>query len=391
MSKITFWGLTASPFQLKMQALADYSRLSWQRWPDQCGRFQSLRAMVQLGSAKRRARVKRYPHSVSTLDEYPAVPYYSLNNGEFFYDSSALARHLDALGASNQPLVPKAQDLGFICQLIDEAFDEFGLYMVHHNRWVTSAGTNRMGEMTVNELRGAIPNFFRARLARKLAARQVRRLPYLFSIAPCGFDAELTPAITPPSREGFPETHSMLNQAWKMYLAALDHLLAAQPYLLGDRFTLADASAYGQLSMNLVDGRAAELLQELAPRVYKWLCFIRDGDHAQSNGDLYLSEDLNLLLDCIKATFIPLMQQNNRAYLQAVNRGQSLFNETAFDLNQALYDGELLGSEFRSVAKTFQVSTWHELCEKWQDLDTDVQDSLQTLYPQLKGEIFEKA
>jgi hypothetical protein len=224
-----------------------------------------------------------------------------------------------------------------------------------------------------------------------LAARQVRRLPYLFSIAPCGFDAELTPAITPPSREGFPETHSMLNQAWKMYLAALDHLLAAQPYLLGDRFTLADASAYGQLSMNLVDGRAAELLQELAPRVYKWLCFIRDGDHAQSNGDLYLSEDLNLLLDCIKATFIPLMQQNNRAYLQAVNRGQSLFNETAFDLNQALYDGELLGSEFRSVAKTFQVSTWHELCEKWQDLDTDVQDSLQTLYPQLKGEIFEKA
>ncbi|EEB80442.1 hypothetical protein GPB2148_3259 [marine gamma proteobacterium HTCC2148] len=51
----------------------------------------------------------------------------------------------------------------------------------------------------------------------------------------------------------------------------------------------------------------------------------------------------------------------------------------------------MLGSEFRSVAKTFQVSTWHELCEKWQDLDTDVQDSLQTLYPQLKGEIFEKA
>ena len=388
MGNITFWGLTASPFQLKMQALAEYSELDWQRWPDQGGTLKSLWALAQLSATKHRSKVKRYPLDASALDEYPAVPYYRLNNQEFFYDSSALARHLDALRASNQNLVPVAHDLGFICCLIDEAFDEFGLYMAHHNRWVTSASTNRMGEMTAHEMRGVIPPPLRPRLARKLAERQAGRLPYLFSIAPPGFDAGVAPTLNPPAREGFPSTHAMLDKAWRLHLKALDNLLTSQPYLLGDRFTLADASAYGQLSMNLVDGRAAELLRELAPRLYQWLCFIRDGRHAKSSGDLYLSEALGPLLDCIISTFIPLMQQNNAAYHQAINQGQTLFNEVAFNRGEALYDGELMGFPFRSVAKTFQVVAWQEICDSWQSLDTSAQNSLRNLYPQLKGVVF---
>jgi hypothetical protein len=43
MSDIIFWGLTASPFQLKMQALADYAGASWQRWPDQASRLNALK------------------------------------------------------------------------------------------------------------------------------------------------------------------------------------------------------------------------------------------------------------------------------------------------------------------------------------------------------------
>jgi hypothetical protein len=32
---VIFWGVIASPYQLKMQALADFGGLPWQRWPDQ--------------------------------------------------------------------------------------------------------------------------------------------------------------------------------------------------------------------------------------------------------------------------------------------------------------------------------------------------------------------
>ena len=389
MNNITLLGLTASPYQLKMQAMADYSTLHWQRWPDQSSTFNALRALSSLGKAKRRKQVKRYPNAVSELDEYPSVPYYSFDNREFFYDSSAMAVHLDALGVSRQPLLPIAHDQRFVCQLIDEAFDEFGLYMVHHNRWVTSASTNRMGEMTASEMHSLIPRPFRGRMARKLAKRQAGRCPYLFSVAPEGFDAGVAAALTPPAREGFPATHQMLDQAWRLYLQALEDLLSSQPYILGDRFTLADASAYGQLSMNLVDGRAADLLQELAPGLYAWLCIIRDGGHKDSCGDLYLSNKLQPLLQCIATSFIPLMQQNEAAYQQQVTAGQTLFNEAAFDKGEALYDGKLMGLPFRAVVKTFQVSTWRELRDGWNNLDSDLQSAILSSYPQLDKNIFE--
>ena len=67
-------------------------------------------------------------------------------------------------------------------------------------------------------------------------------------------------------------------------VAAMEHLLADQPYLLGERFTLADASAFGQLGMNLVDPQAIERLEAFAPRTFRWLCAIRDG-HASAKAE----------------------------------------------------------------------------------------------------------
>jgi hypothetical protein len=49
---------------------------------------------------------------------------------------------------------------------------------------------------------------------------------------------------------------------------------------------VADASAYGQLSMNLSDATAAAELVERAPRTHAWLCGIRDGAHVGETGSL---------------------------------------------------------------------------------------------------------
>jgi hypothetical protein len=158
---------------------------------------------------------------------------------------------------------------------------------------------------------------------------------------------------------------------------------------LGQRFTLADASAYGQLSMNLVDGRAAVLLQELAPLTYRWLCDIRDGGHRGSNGELEIRASLKPLLQIIAETFIPLMQQNEAAYEDALNQGQDTFNEAAFDRGEALYEGTLMELPFRSVAKSFQVVTWRELCEDWQRLDSDSQKQLARYFPLFEDSLFD--
>ena len=378
MTKFILWGLGASPYQLKMQSLLDFAGHTWERWPQQASRLSALSMAVRLERAKRRRAVMRVPAMSPELDEYPAVPFYTQDGRSFYYDSSSLARHLDQHPERHPiPLIPQEPKLAFICQLIDEAFDEFGLYMVHHMRWVGSARTTPMGDMTASELRPLLPPGFAPLVARRLYRRQAARCPYLFSIAPDEYEAGVSRARTPPSRAGFPPTHALLEQAWRGYLAGMEHLLTAQPFLLGARFTLADASAYGQLGMNLVDPEAIALLQELAPRTYRWLCAIRDGEHVGVIGDLTLTPALQPLLQIISQTFIPLMMQNERAYERALAAGETLFNEAAFNLYRSLYDGQLLEYPFRAVVKTFQVRVWRELQASWRALAEQDRDALQ--------------
>ena len=168
----------------------------------------------------------------------------------------------------------------------------------------------------------------------------------------------------------------------------MEHILTHQPFLLGGRFTLADASAYGQLGMNLVDGRAAGLLEDFAPNTFVWLNRISDGEDRGSDGELFASERLAPLLQCIADTFIPLMQQNAIAYEKAKASGQTLFNEAAFDRGEALYDGSLLGLPFRSVVKSFQVLCWRDVCEQWQALSGNTQRELSTRFPVLQASLF---
>jgi glutathione S-transferase len=389
MTRFILWGLVASPYQLKMQSLLDFAGHAWERWPDQAGRWSAVSMALRLERAKRRRTVRRFPALSRELDEYPAVPFYTQDGETFYYDSSALAYHVDERPHANHtPLVPRDPRLAFVCRLIDEAFDEFGLYMVHHMRWVTSARTTPMGDMTARELRPLLPPGFTPLVARRLYHRQVSRCPYLFSVAPEGYDAGVSRRRTPPARAGFPPTHDLLDESWRRYIAAVESLLAQQPFLLGGRFSLADASAYGQLGMNMVDPEAAALLQELAPRTWRWLCAIRAGEHRNVNGELALTAALQPLLELIRQTFIPLMEQNAAAYQAAHARGETLFNEAAFDRGRALYDGQLLGHPFRAVVKTFQVRVWREVQANWRCLDAVDRDALERDFLPAAGPAF---
>ena len=188
--KYILWGLAASPFQLKMQSLLDFAGHEWERWPQQAGRWSALSMFLRLEVVKYLGTVQRFPMMSAEFDEYPAVPFYTTNDKDFYYDSSSMAHQLDQdPGRQTSLLIPQDPRLAFICQLIDEAFDEFGLYMVHHMRWVCSAQTTPMGQMSAREFRPLWPPGYLCRLfeplhARYLCRRQVSRCPYLFSVAP---------------------------------------------------------------------------------------------------------------------------------------------------------------------------------------------------------------
>lgn len=383
--KLDLWGVEASPFLLKVEALLNCRGIEFRRLPRDGGRVENLLAAVRLGRARHGGRVRRYP-AMDALDEYPSVPFLIVGGRDIQYDSSSIALWLDEqLPSDAPPFYPLEPVAGFLARLIDEAFDEYGLYMVHHQRWVCSAADNVMGETTAGELCRLLPPIFAVNIARKLSRRQVRRCPYLFSVAPAGFKpcsaAGLAAERIPPSLAGFPPTHALLEQSWGATIAAMEQLLAAQPYVLGNRFTLADASIYGQLSMNLIDPTSATKLQQRAPRTHRWLLDIRDGKHRGSSGELVFSQSLQALLAMIMKTFVPLMTQNERAYQRAVAAGESLFNEAAFDRGRALYNGDLLNHPFRAVAKTFQVSVWHDLCGRWRSLAAGDRRRLANILP----------
>jgi len=375
------WGSELSPFTLKLRALLAYAAVPSRMLPDEGTRLENCRAAVRIELAKRRRTAVRYP-ALSALDEYPLVPFL-LARGRVLYDSSALAHWLDDHHPpAPGPLVPGDPALAFAAQLIDEAFDEFGLYLVHHARWVVSATTNDAGARLAREFARVLPPGAGRGFARRFAARQVRRLPYLFSVAPSGFAIDgLPPDLTPPARAGFPATHRLITHAWEAYLDGVEAVLREQPYLLGERFTLADASVYGQLGMNLKDPAAAEVMRRRTPVTVRWLCAIRDGAHVGSAGPLALSTHVRGLLDAISRTFVPLMIQNEAAYVAARAAGETRFNESAFNRGRALFDGELLGLPFRAVVKAFQVRVWRELRSSWATLDAPARVPLLRVLP----------
>ncbi|MEO8602441.1 MAG: glutathione S-transferase C-terminal domain-containing protein [bacterium] len=380
--RYAIWGSELSPYTLKLRALLTAAAVPYRLLPEQGTRLENMQAAWRIARGKRRRTIERWP-ALDPLDEYPLVPFLIEDERRIMYDSSALAEWIDRFHRPRRgPLVPDDAARRFVCRLIDEAFDELGLYLVHHGRWVVSATTNDAGARLAREFARLLPPGGQTRMAKRFAQRQVRRLPYLLSVAPQGFSiAGLPPQLTPPSRDGFPPTHALLQEIWDAVLDAIEVVLGQQPFLLGARFTVADASVYGQLGMNLKDPTAAEHMRRRAPLTFRWLCDIRDGNHVAGEGALALNDCLRPLLELLDRTFAPLMAQNEAAYDAARAAGQTRFNEPAFDRREALYDGTLLGQPFRSVVKTFQVRVWRDLRAAWSALDDPARQRARRVMP----------
>ena len=378
------WGSTLSPFALKVEALLRFSGLPFRWLPAEGSAREALRFGWRRERLIRRCIPLTWP-PWDPLDEFPLVPFLFGPRGENLHDSSAIGIWLGASATREAPLLP-AQDpaLRFAVQLVDEALDEVGLYLAHHNRWVIAARDNGAGAHLAREMRPLLGPLA-AGVAFTFPARQVRRLPYLLSVAPPGAAFDDLPArLRPPARAGFPPTHALLDELFASLLAALEPLLAVQPFLFGERFTLADASVYGQLAMNLCDPSANAAIRRLAPTVHAWVSRLAQGDFVghRADGRLMLGHAHAPLFTWIVGGFVPLMQQNRAAFERERARGEQRFNEAAFDAGRALYDGVLCGQPFRSVAKSFQVRVWRDLLRAWRALPAEAQAHVAGVLPE---------
>lgn len=368
----SLWGSELSPFALKVSLLCRYAGIPLRWLPAEGGLLEDLRALFRVTAVRRGWRKPLFP-AVTDLDELPLVPYLIGPRGEVIFDSSAIAIWLDSRPVAIHPrILPGSGAARFAARLLDEYFDEIGLYFAHHNRWVLSASTNDAGQRLAREFKSLVPRPLRRRFGERFSARQVRRLPYLFSVAAAEPERyDLTPERRPPGRVGFPPTDDLLATCFHRMLDRLESVYRSQPFLLGERFSVADASAYGQLAMNLSDPTAAATIELRAAATSARLHTFAAHGAEVSNASHEIRSCLLPLLEEVGATFIPLMKQNESAYETALANGVRDFNEYAFDRGIALYDGVLAGRPFRSVAKTFQVQVWRQLKTEWRELTAD--------------------
>ena len=376
------WTSELSPFGLKLLLLCRGSGLAARMLPAGGSMLENIRYARRREALVRRRLPLTWPQ-MTDEDEFPAVPYLLGPQGENLYDSTAIAQWLDArTGDGDLRWIPEDPATAFIVRLIDDYADEFGLYMVHHNRWKVSATDNDAGARLAREY-ATLFGPARHAFGRWFARRQVRRLPYLFSVAPDGFHIDGVRAVlTPPARTGFPPTHALLEDAFARLLDILETLLEARPFVLGDRPTLADAALYGQLAMNLPDVSAHRWIWQRAPRLEAWLQRLHDGTQdLPPRGTLVLGDSIKPLLAEIFRTHVPLMRQNHSAWRRFKAGGNTRFNEAAFDRNEALYDGILDGHRFRSVARSFQARVWLDCLSRWNALGVAERQTVARLLP----------
>ncbi len=377
------WGSELSPYALKVALCCRRAGLPHRFLPEEGGWAENWRCVLRLEKLKRRRLPLTWP-PMSEDDELPLVPYLFGPAGENLYDSTAIAEWLDRSLPAAQVLIPDDPLGGFVARLIDDYADEFLLYAVHHQRWKVSAQNNDAGARLAREYRFQLGPL-QPLMAHWFSARQTRRLPYLFSVAPQGFRIDGLPQRRqPPPREGFPPTHALLESAFMRITTLLDDLLAERPYVLGERFTIADAALYGQLGMNLADRSTARDLRERTPRLYRWLQALHAGTPPGADAPLRIDTTLRPLLAEIARIHLPLMQQNAAAHSALKAQGQRRLNERAFNAGEALYDGVLDDHPYRSVAKSFQVRSWRDCLARWAGLPREAQAALTGLVPALR-------
>ena len=377
-------GSELSPFTLKLLAMRHYKGLPCRHLPAEGGWLENIRINLRKMRLVRGRLPLTWPEFTDE-DEFPLVPFLFGPQGENLYDSTAIAEWLDQHFAS-LALIPPDPALAFCVRLLDEFADEWMLYLVHHYRWKVSAADNTAGARLAQELR-TLTLGFRGPVRKFFSARQVRRLPYLFSVAPAGFTIPGLPRNRqPPSCAGFPPTHALLEGSYRRILLALEEIFSQQACLFGKIPTLVDFSIYAQVGMNLSDPSADRFIADTAPRTHAWAARMhRHAFDSAVTPDFELRSSLKPLLAEVCRVYVPLMQQNAAAYERFRRQGETRFNEAAFNTGRCLYDGHLDGMPFRTVAKSFQAKTWRRLCKAWKALSPAEQARVEAFLPANHG------
>lgn len=391
-----------SPFGLKISFCLKAKRIPFVFSMEISSIFAFL--MVELHVFLARHFLIKLENPPSNLGELPLVPFVLCpKTGKIWYDSSYICNRIFAgnflekdtkLNETEDP-----PELKFLVDLIDEFFDEFGLYMVHFERWCNEGNNvhETPGDFLIKKeifsekhrpnMARIVPSFVKDKLARFFDRRQIRRLAYLFAISDKNVRLPHPELPFPPSTVShpeFPPTWEFLSKSYDEILRCCKEIFSKRDCLFGNKYTIADASVFGILNMNArQDVGTRKKMEKKALNLVLWLDKMdKSTEISQNFGSFHLDSilsDLVPLVSIILRIFPPLMKQNEISYMKIMSEKNSpkIFNEIAFNQKKSLFRGKIESNDFVSVTKTFQVETWRKLKEKWNSLNENQQNFLE--------------
>ena len=265
-------GSPLSPYSLKVRAAFRYLRIPF-RWVNRGGRD-------DVGYAKPKG---------------PALmPNVICPGGEPVGDSTPI---LIRFGVGERSLFPVDEVDNFFNKMLEDFADEWMTKMMYHYRWAHQPDAKNAGE--------ALPHFLleiknkkqEQSLAKMISKRQISRLSVVGSNA---------------------ESKDVIERSFEILLEVLSGLLFKNPFLFGNRPSLADFGIYGQLTQLVrFDVSSISIAFQKAPAVVAWVWKMDD-----LSGNVALASDwkstsgtpaFRSLLSLVGSTYVPLVLANQQA------------------------------------------------------------------------------
>lgn len=283
MERYRLVGMPASPFSVKIRALMRYRRLAFDWCLRNAARVEELQA----------AGVRPLIIPALQLPE----------DQRWQVDSTLIADLLEARHPGQRSVIPPDPALEMACRILEDMADELAPKLVLLYRWHDGEDIGWSGRWVVAPVVAPGNPAALAERARGLHEKQTG-MAYWSGLSD--------------------QTRGPLERFFRDVITLFETMLARQPFLFGDRPSLADFAWYGQLTQLMTHSLSRDILIRHAPTLTGWIAMMEDlsGWEGEWQSGSAPIEPVQELLKRAGDFYLPGLLANQRAEAAGEERWQ---------------------------------------------------------------------
>lgn len=281
------------------------------------------------------------------------MPQVEWTNGQWLSDTTLIIEFLEKQ-LPQTPIMPPNPTMHFMAQLLEDFGDEWLWRPALYYRWAHAQDARLMSHRLADGMMRDVPLPW---FARRWAILNRQRFHFLWL-------------------DGVrPRTAKRVQAHYLETLDALELILNEQPFILGQRPSLADYGLYGSMFRHFFcDPTPARIMRARAPAVHEWVARLwntRIANYADADFQNAPHRNLKPLMNIVCKEFIPYMQAN----------------ELAVENNHAHFAFNSQGTLFKLPAQRYRAWRFQRLRFRYMALGLETKSELNTYFPELATEL----